>query len=68
MTMNIQDRRLELLAFLSTFPGRGFSATELEGETGHPMKLVDRALAGTPGAGFNVKLPGGRRKKFYGLP
>ena len=68
MTMNTQDRRLELLAFLSTRPGRGFSAAELEHETGHPKKFVGRALAGTPGAGFNVRLPGGRRQKFYGLP
>ena len=66
--MNTQDRRLELLAFLSIRPGRGFSAAELEHETGHPKKFVGRALAGTPGAGFNVRLPGGRRQKFYGLP
>lgn len=66
--MTTQDRRLELLAFLSHFPGRGFSAAELEQETGHPKIVVGRALAGTPGAGFNVKLPGGRRRKFYGLP
>ena len=68
MTMNTQDRRLQLLAFLGTRPGRGFSAAELEHETGHPKKFVGRALAGTPGAGFNVRLPGGRRQQFYGLP
>lgn len=66
--MSTQDRCLELLAFLATRPGRGFSAAELEHETGHPRACVGRALAGTPAAGFNVKLPGGRRQKFYGLP